>query len=131
MSYFKSGITCEFLTSMPELRSPVVVCGFPGTGYVGKMAVDHLIHELKAIRLADLYCTSFPPSVMISPEGTVDLTRNSIYYSKQNEPHKKDFIFVTGDSQPVNPELGYLLAEEILKIVQKFQSPQIFDYNTV
>lgn len=126
MSYFKSGVTYEFLTSIPELQRPVVICGFPGTGFVGKMAVDHLIRELKAIHLADLYCTSFPPSVIISPEGIVDLTRNSLYYSKQNGSHKKDFIFVTGDAQPINPELGYLLAEEILKIVIKFQPPKIF-----
>lgn len=126
MSYFKSGVTYEFLTSIPELHSPGVICGFPGTGYVGKMAVDHLIHELKAIHLVDLYCTSFPPRVIISPEGIVDLTKNSLHYSKQNDQHKRDFIFVTGDAQPINPELEYLLAEEILKIVKKFQSPQIF-----
>ena len=124
MSFFKSGITSNFLTKIPKLHSPSVICGFPGTGLVGKIAVDYLIHELKAIHLADIFCTSFPPSVVISPEGIVYLNRNSIYYS-QNEDHEKDYIFVTGNSQPVNPESEYLLAEEILKIVKKFDSRRI------
>ncbi|HEY7109308.1 MAG TPA: PAC2 family protein [Nitrososphaeraceae archaeon] len=88
------------------------------------MAVDHLIHELKAIQFADIFCTSLPPSVVISPEGIVDLNRNSIYYS-HSDNHKKDFVFVTGNSQPVSPESEYLLAEEILKIVKKFGSHEI------
>ena len=61
MSYFKSGIRSEFLSKIPNLRSPYLICGFPGTGYVGKMVVDHLIQEFKAVHLANIYCTSFPP----------------------------------------------------------------------
>jgi uncharacterized protein (TIGR00162 family) len=124
LSYFKSGITSNFLTKIPKLNSPFVICGFPGTGFVGKIAVDYLIHELKAIHQADIFCTSFPPSVVVSPEGIVNLNRNSIYYS-QNDDHKKDFVFVTGDSQPLNPESEYLLAEELLKIVKKFEPQKI------
>ena len=124
MSYFKSGITSNFLTKIPELHSPSVICGFPGTGLVGKIAVDYLIHELKAIQLADIFCTSLPPSVVISPEGIVDLNRNSIYYS-QSDNHKKDFVFVTGNSQPVSPESEYLLAEEILRIIKGFGAHKI------
>jgi uncharacterized protein (TIGR00162 family) len=124
LSYFKSGITSNLLTKIPKLHSPTVVSGFPGTGLVGKIAVDYLIHELKAIHLADIFCTSFPPNVVINPEGIVELNKNSIYYL-QNDDTKNDFVFVTGDSQPVNPESEYLLAEEILKIVKKCEPQKI------
>ncbi len=126
MSYFKSGIRSEFLSELPNLRTPYLICGFPGTGYVGKMVVDHLIHELKAVLLASIYCTSFPPRVIIGTDGTVDLTRNSIYYSKHCEAHKDDLVFVTGDAQPVSAEAEYYLAEEILKIVTQFNARQVF-----
>jgi uncharacterized protein (TIGR00162 family) len=125
VSYFRSGIKYEFLSKIPVLQSPSLICGFPGTGYVGKMAVDHLITELRAIHLADIFCTSFPPRVIIGPEGVVDLTRNSLYYSKQSDSHRKDFIFVTGDAQPINPESEYYLAEEILNIVKQFQTARV------
>jgi hypothetical protein len=44
--------------NMPQLHSPYLICGFPGTGYVGKIAIDHLIQELDAKRLADIFSTS-------------------------------------------------------------------------
>jgi proteasome assembly chaperone (PAC2) family protein len=28
------------LSEMPELQSPYLICGLPGTGYVGKLAYD-------------------------------------------------------------------------------------------
>jgi len=34
--------------NLPQLQSPYLICGFPGTGYVGKIAIDHLIQELNA-----------------------------------------------------------------------------------
>jgi uncharacterized protein len=122
VSYFKSGIRVEFRNKIPTIHTPYLICGFPGTGYVGKMSVDHLINEMKAIHLADIYCTSFPPRVIIGSDGLVDLTKNSMYYSKHTETHKSDFLFVTGDSQPIDPKSEYYLAEEILNIVKQFQT---------
>jgi uncharacterized protein len=122
VSYFKSGIKCEFRSKIPPLSSPSLICGFPGTGYVGKMSVDHLINELKAVHLADIFCTSFPPRVIIGSDGLVGLTRNSLYYSKHGDSHKTDLLFVTGDAQPIDPQSEYYLAEEILNIVKQFQT---------
>ena len=53
----------------PAACSPVLICGFPGSGYVGKLAVDHLIHELDATHLADIYSTSFPAQLLIKSDG--------------------------------------------------------------
>src|ERR1700752_4691928 len=64
----------------PKLDSPHLVCGFPGSGYVGKLAVDHLIEELPAKHLVDVYSSSFPPQVMIKSDGTADLMKNSIFW---------------------------------------------------
>jgi proteasome assembly chaperone (PAC2) family protein len=40
---------------LPQLESPCLICGFPGTGYVGKIAIDHLIQELNAKHLAGFF----------------------------------------------------------------------------
>jgi uncharacterized protein len=100
-----------------------LICGFPGSGYVGKIAVDHLIQELKAKHLADIYSTSFPPQVLIRADGTADLMKNSILYSKDGDT---DILLLTGDSQPVNPDSEYVLAEEILDIAAKFNTKHVF-----
>jgi uncharacterized protein len=108
---------------LPEIHSPYLICGFPGSGYVGKIAVDHLIQELKAKHLADIYSTSFPPQILIRTDGTADLMKNSIFYSKDNDTN---ILLLTGDSQPVNPESEYILAEEILDIAAKFNTKHVF-----
>ena len=67
--------------NVPDTSNPVLICGFPGSGYVGKLAVDHLIHELNATHLADIYSTSFPAQLLIKSDGTADLLKNYLFYS--------------------------------------------------
>ncbi len=39
MSYFKTGFHTTFSKSkLPEMNSPYLLCGFPGSGYVGKLS---------------------------------------------------------------------------------------------
>lgn len=111
---------------VPKLDCPYLVCGFPGSGFVGKLAVDHLIQELSAKHLADIYSTSFPPQILIRADGTADLIKNSIFYFEDTGPCPISLLLLTGDTQPVNPDSEYLLAEEILDIAAKFNPKQVF-----
>lgn len=111
---------------LPELKSPCLICGFPGSGYVGKIAVDHLIEELHAKHLADIYSTSFPPQVLIRSDGTADLMKNTMFYSKGASTADISLLLLTGDSQPVNSDSEYHLAEEILDIAAKFNTSRVF-----
>jgi uncharacterized protein (TIGR00162 family) len=107
----------------PKLISPHLICGFPGNGYVGKLAVDHLIQELSANHLADIYSSSFPPQIIIKPDGTADLMKNSIFWSHDDGV---DLLLLTGDSQPANPESEYALAEQVLGLAEQFGTAQVF-----
>ena len=69
---------------IPSLNSPHLICGFPGTGLVGKLAVDYLIKELGAIHMADLFSSYFSPQVVIQVDGTTNIVKNSLYYVKKN-----------------------------------------------
>jgi hypothetical protein len=69
----------------PSLNSPYLICGFPGTGLVGKLAVDYLIKELGAIHMADLFSSYFSPQVVIQADGTTSIVKNSLYYVKNNK----------------------------------------------
>jgi hypothetical protein len=107
----------------PTLKSPHLICGFPGSGYVGKLAVDHMIQELQAKHLVDIYSSSFPPQVMIKADGTSDLMKNSIFWWKGNNT---DLLLLTGDSQPATPDSEYALADEVLSIASQFGTEQVF-----
>jgi len=109
---------------MPHLEEPYLVCGLPGSGYVGKLAVEHLIQEVNAKLLADIYSPSFPPQVMIRSDGTADLMKNTMYYWKNDG--KTDLLLLTGDAQPSTPEAEYKLGNEILELARKFQTKTVF-----
>ena len=115
-------ITVE-ISEMPKLKNPKFVCGLPGSGYVGKLAVDYLIDELKGIQFANIFSPSFPPQVLIQSDGTTDLMRNTLYYCKYKT---NDIVLLTGDAQPVSPESEYAMAEEITKICEKLGIKMIY-----
>lgn len=115
-------IVVEIL-ELPNLRNPSLVCGFPGSGYVGKLAIDHMIEELKAIPFANMFSSSFPPQVLIQSDGTADLMKNTLYYYKGKT---NDLILLSGDAQPVTPESEYEMAEEIAKICDKLGVKTIY-----
>ena len=115
-------ITVEII-EMPKLKNPSLISGLPGSGYVGKLAVDTLIEELKGIPFANIFSSSFPPQVLIQPDGTADLMKNTLYYCKNKS---QDLVLLSGDAQPVTPESEYEMADEITKICEKLGVKTIY-----
>ncbi|MDE1862312.1 MAG: proteasome assembly chaperone family protein [Thaumarchaeota archaeon] len=108
-------ITVE-ITEVPKLRNSTLICGLPGSGFVGKLAVDHLIEELKGVPFASIFSSSFPPQVLIQPDGTLDLMKTTLYYCRGKE---SDIVLLSGDAQPVSPESEYEMAEEITRLCER------------
>lgn len=125
MSFFENDIKVVYSSKkVPRLRSPILICGFPGSGYVGKLALDHIIGELESVNLADIYSSSFPPQVIIKNTGKVELMKNILYYVKDSQG-KNDLLLLTGDAQPVISKVEYLLGEEIIRIAKHFGVVQV------
>jgi uncharacterized protein (TIGR00162 family) len=83
----------------PSLNSPYLICGFPGTGLVGKLAVDYLIKELGAIHMADVFSSYFSPQVVIQADGTTSIVKNSLYYVKNNNTTNSDNVNKTSKNK--------------------------------
>lgn len=113
------------MKEVPSLKEPILICGLPGSGYVGKIAVDHIVAELKAKQIGDLYSYSFPPQVMIKGDGTAEPMKNTLYALK-GDGNAPDLIIFTGDSQPVTPEANYEIADKVLEIAQEMGAKQVF-----
>ncbi|NMJ87040.1 MAG: proteasome assembly chaperone family protein, partial [Thaumarchaeota archaeon] len=88
------------------------------------LAVEHIIQEVNAKLLADIYSPSFPPQVMIRSNGTAELMKNTIHYWKNDG--KPDMLLLTGDGQPLTPEAEYTLGIEILELADKFHTKTVF-----
>ena len=107
-----------------NLKNPVLICGFPGTGYVGKLAVEHLIEELDGKLIGEIFSNSFPPQLMIQPNGTSESIKNSIHIGKIN--NERDGIFITGDAQPITPNGNYEVSDKIISFAKELGVKEVF-----
>jgi hypothetical protein len=103
----------------PKLNNPVFIEGLPGVGNVGRIAAGYLAEELKAKKFADLYSSHFMPFVLLHQSSAVHVLKNEFYYLKAKEKGQRDLIILIGDSQSVDPEGHYEIAEMILDYISK------------
>ncbi|MHC1636088.1 MAG: proteasome assembly chaperone family protein [Candidatus Methanospirareceae archaeon] len=106
-----------------KLRNPIMIEGLPGVGNVGKLVAEHMVHELKAEKMYEIYSWHFPPQVLVEKDGTVRLCKNEIY-GWQSE--KLDLLILVGDYQSVTNEGHYLLTETYLDIAEKYGVKRIY-----
>jgi uncharacterized protein (TIGR00162 family) len=107
----------------PKFNNPVLIEGLPGIGNVGKVAVDFMVDELKAVKLYELFSYSFPHSVFVNEKNIVELPTIEIYYKKLKG--KNDLLFLVGDVQPIDEVSCYAFCEKILKLAKKLNSKEI------
>ncbi len=79
-----------------KLKNGVMFTGLPGIGLVGKIAVDYLLKQLKAEKVAEIFSDSFPPSVH-TKDSLLELIKDEIYHVSSNG---NDFLFLAGPVQP-------------------------------
>jgi hypothetical protein len=101
-----------------ELNNPILIEGLPGLGLVGKIAIRHLVKQLKAEKFAYLYSPHFPYFVIVSKKGNVRLLRGT-FYSWKNNNGKNDLILFTGDSQAQTIEGQYEISDRILNFAKQ------------
>jgi uncharacterized protein len=106
-----------------DIEAPVLVEGLPGIGHVGKLTAEHIIYELGAEKIAELYSVHFPPQVIIDEAGVTHLVNNELYrYEKDGTA----ILFLVGDFQSTSPEGHYILTESYLDIAQDLGVRRIY-----
>ncbi|MBW2996225.1 PAC2 family protein [Candidatus Woesearchaeota archaeon] len=107
----------------PKLNKPILIEGLPGIGNVGKVAVDFLIDELKAVKLYELFSYTFPHSVFVNEKNLVELPKIEIYYKKMENGN--DLLLLAGDVQPIDEVSCYEFSDKILEIMEEFAGAEI------
>ena len=106
-----------------KLNKPILIEGLPGIGNVGKVAVDFMIDELKAVKLYELFSYTFPHSVFVNEKNLVELPSIEIYYKKME--NGKDLLLLAGDVQPIDEVSCYEFSEKILDIIEENKGSEI------
>ncbi|MDD3041574.1 MAG: proteasome assembly chaperone family protein [Methanosarcinaceae archaeon] len=106
-----------------ELENPIMIVGLPGVGLVGKLVAEHLVDELDAEKIFEVYSPHFPPQVLVNEDCTVRPVSNSIYLGKAN---KRDVIFLVGDHQSTTSQGHYELCTLYLKLAAELEVSRIY-----
>jgi len=103
-----------------KLRSPILLEGFPGLGYIGKISIGYMVKQFGAKKLAELYSPFFPNHVITNPRGSVRLPRADFYYY-QNPKEANDLIFLTSDAQAQSIEGQYEVVDAFLNYAKEIE----------
>jgi hypothetical protein len=109
-----------------KMKNPILIEGLPGIGLVGKLAAEHLIKELKAEKVAELYSPHFPHQVLMLKKGMLRMLKNKFYLWKNPAKNGSDLLLLVGDVQAVTPEAQFEVCGEILKFFQKYKGKTIY-----
>jgi len=109
----------------PSLREPILIEGLPGVGNVGKLAAEHLVDQLKAVKFAEVFSKFFPPQVLVNDAGTIRLVSNELFYVKR-EDYPNDLIILVGDYQGLTPDGQYELADRTLRMAKEMGVRRIY-----
>ena len=108
----------------PVLKSPVLIEGLPGIGFVANIAALHLIKELKAKMFAEIRSSSFQDFAISTEEGKTRFPINELYYHK-GRGEERDLIILYGNTQALSPQGQYELCGCILEIAKELGCNQI------
>jgi len=110
------------VSDKPKLKNPTLIVGLPGIGHIGRIAVDYMVHQLKAKKFAELYSPFFFPFVIVH-EDRIHTLRNEFFYWKN--PKGNDLILLIGDSQTYDPKGHYEIAGKIIDFAKSFGAKEV------
>ncbi len=105
------------ITEKPQLNDPILIEGLPGIGFVANIAALHLIKELKAVKFAQIFSSSFQDFAITTEDGGARTPINELYYAKCGEG-KRDIIIWYGNTQALTTVGQYELVGKVLDICQ-------------
>ena len=97
-----------------KLKNPILICGLPDSGFVGKIASYHFAKGIGAEKFADVYSSHLPAQTIVNEDGTIEPLKFEFYYKKG----KNDVLIFTGDIQSDTPEGQYNVSRDLLKFVK-------------
>ena len=104
------------------IMKPILIEGMPGIGNVGKICMDLLIEETSADKIMSFFSYGLPNSVFVNEDNLVQLPQIVLYHKRIGG---QDFLFLTGDVQPMTEKASYEFSELIIDLFRHFKGKYI------
>jgi len=105
-----------------QTKNPILIEGLPGMGNVGKIALDFMVENLKAEKIAEITSHSFPHCVFVNEDNLVELPKITLY---QKNISNQSFLFLAGDIQPLDEKACYEFCELLLDFLVEQKGKEI------
>jgi uncharacterized protein (TIGR00162 family) len=106
-----------------QLREPIFLVGLPGVGHVGKLVAEHIIEELNAEKVIEIYSHHFPPQVLVDENSETHMVNNEMYICNTDE---SDILILVGDHQSTTAQGHYQLCDLYLDIAEELGVKRIY-----
>lgn len=113
----------NYTAKKPSLKKPILIEGLPGIGNVGKIALDFIIDELGAKKIAEFQSYALPHSVFVNEDNLVELPAIEVY-AKQFK-NGNDLVLLAGDIQPLDEQSCYQFSDTVLDMAQELGCTEI------
>jgi len=106
------------IDSYPKLRDPLLISGLPGIGFVGNIAVVHIIKQMNAEKFGEVYSPHFQDVAYSSVDN--GLRRPTIeLHSCRLPSDARDLVILYGNTQPLSSYGQYEVSQKILSQVSE------------
>ena len=118
----------------PKLETPDLICGWPGIGRIGIMAVDYLRRAIAAEELGEIESWEFfEPRKVIIQDGLLkdlEFPTNKFYYQRLKN---RDLLLFIGEEQPAEGarlyatgEKAYGMANLVLDVAEQLGCQRVY-----
>jgi len=112
-------------SSTLNLKDSVLIEGLPGIANVGKIAIDFIIAQKKAKKIAEFLSYDLPHSVFIKENNLVELPKIELYLLNKTKKMKDNLLLLSGDVQPSNERPCYEFCEMLIDYTKKLGCKEI------
>ncbi len=114
----------ETVIRLPKAGKPVLVCGLPGSGYVGKLAADHLVDTFGLKKVVEYSSRDFPPVVNVKADGTAGEMKGELFFGRAGKG--RSILVFTADAQPATSEGEYRLSDAVVKTAKRLGARKVY-----
>jgi uncharacterized protein (TIGR00162 family) len=106
------------IDSRPKLRDPLLISGLPGIGFVGNIAVVHIMRQMNAEKFGEVYSPHFQDVAYSSADHGLRRPTIELHFCRSPDD-KRDLVILYGNTQPLSSYGQYEISQKILSQVSE------------
>jgi proteasome assembly chaperone (PAC2) family protein len=111
----------------PELKRPIMLCGWAGIANVGLAAINTMRRLMRAEEFGQIEPYGyFDPTHVVIANGLIEDLRFPATRFFSHRRQDRDIVFLTGERQPEDTEKAYEMANEVLDVAERLGCRRIY-----